>query len=913
MATQLKRLPSYILICLITILGAEAQQVIFQADFDDCSLPQGWQLERERGDDDWQFGLIENGNAWASNSMDGTCFAFFDDDGIGEEAPISRAKLISPAFNGADYANFYLDLDLIFRRYADLEHFGVMVLVDGEEKPVFTIFEQFGGEQFNEYEHLQVDLSSYRAQEMRIVLVYDDGNDWGWWVGVDNIVLSGEGTLNDLCDRALAIDVEAPCNAVNNKNAFFEGGSASCADELRGGIWYKYEALETQDIMIETGADFNDQVSVFEGSCNDLTEVQCANADEYGFAGETPVLNAQNGSIYWIRVSGTQAEFGEKFGNICVELKPISVTPESPEHDQCANAIELTLGANCKRIENLHADFQGPEPSYNIRSRSDVWYSFVPTQSSTFEFLTQANFSDVITLFSGDCGSLSEIKVNEKGTRLLVPDLISGTSYYLQISGSFSTIEGELCVSVKSVEPEAPVNDVCQQALPLSLDGSCVEVNNSGASDNGPKPSCDYRARSTTWYSFQAPASGIIYLNSQADYQHSLSVYSGSNCDELEEIACLFNPRRCDGDQIVSGLQGGMTYLIAISSIETNHGVSRGEACLRISDNPGNATEPLSATINEICDGNGKGTVQIIPGGGSGNYSISGQTEDQILVHGEEYTVVLEDDAGCQVAHTAVYYCPSEFDCDASPIRLNVNTDCLYDDEGVATGDAQVSVDVEGGVGNYTFTRVQNGAVLADGDYYKVVVFDENGCSAIEEGVVFCAASPCLTSDLSVDFKLDCNIDFFGNHIGSVTLGYQIYGGQPGYSVTGESSGQVLVHGSSYSVLVTDALGCQTSFEGIVDCPKNFIRPDEGNAVTTLTAAPNPAADFVSIGYQTDKSGVNEFEILDILGRHVKTFQHFGFKGENKIMLNISNMSPDIYLVRSNHDGKQHFIKIVKR
>jgi len=166
----------------VEVIGSGEGEIIVIEQFNDCELPDGWSTNILEGEQDWVLGYLENPKSSAT-SMNGSCFASFDDDLLGRDAPFSTADLITPWFDGTQYATFILELELIFRRYGDFENISVFVN-DGENiKLVKEFFDAVGGPQFTNYLPIQLDLTEYRSNNMQVIFRYDDGNVWGWWTG----------------------------------------------------------------------------------------------------------------------------------------------------------------------------------------------------------------------------------------------------------------------------------------------------------------------------------------------------------------------------------------------------------------------------------------------------------------------------------------------------------------------------------------------------------------------------------------------------------------------------------------------------------------------------------------------------------------------------------------------------------
>ena len=75
----------------VLIKGVGEGSIQFSENFNDCNLPQGWAVMNINGDETWKIGYLENSNAWRTSSLNGSCFAYFDDDILGEDTPPSTA------------------------------------------------------------------------------------------------------------------------------------------------------------------------------------------------------------------------------------------------------------------------------------------------------------------------------------------------------------------------------------------------------------------------------------------------------------------------------------------------------------------------------------------------------------------------------------------------------------------------------------------------------------------------------------------------------------------------------------------------------------------------------------------------------------------------------------------------------
>lgn len=883
----------------IEVTGEGTAQNVLLETFNDCVLPAGWSNEIISGQNDWQFGELTNGNAWASTTMNGTCFAYFDDDGITQAAPPSRVRLISPEIDGSQFSNFYLDFDVIFRRYVAQESFsvGVLNVETGEISWAVDYYTDLGGPQLNSYVHEHIDLSAHRSQKMQLVFQYDDGATWNWWVGLDNIKLSGEGIINDLCANALDIGLNEPCVEANNLTALFDGETPGCVERSLGSLWYRYMAQQDGIVEIRPNADFNDVINVFSGDCGALGELVCTNRDEFGFTGERLFFQAQAGQTYLLRISGRPDAFAPARGNLCLQLVSAEAIPEVPHNESCELAIPLTLNDECVDGNNFNAAMNGPQPSRNALARADIWYSFVatpssplPTLSGNFEILTHADFADVITVYKGVCGNLEEIACNEKGERLIVEGLSWGSTYYVQVSGAFATIEGHCCVEVKEVPPVTPPNEICSQALPVTIDGPCVSASNVGATFDGPVPSCDVFNSAAVWFSFVAPSTGSVQLNTDATFQHVVTIFGGE-CNNLEEVYCERNPIACQGFVQVNNLLPNATYWLRISSTANISGFAeQGEMCLRILNSSTPAPfEPLGLDVQVICLNDGTGRLNIHTEGGQGAYTFSGQTEQDVLNEGDSYLVVVSDEHGCEKAVTGQVNCAVN-NCSLELLTAVTHVSC----NAAADGQAQVSVVQGEETYAYEWSTGETGTAISGlaAGYYEVTVTDPVGCAAI--GTIT------IEQPLALAFVVDEIVESNGD---DGAIFFTASGGTAPYTVLWSYNGglfepiddlQALAPGS-YIAQVTDANGCTLQSEEIV--VQQIVAVNEAGEPTLLSLLPNPTTGRAMLYLELPESTDLNIAIYDAAGQLLRQFPH---KKTNSLALpiDLTLVPAGIYMIK---------------
>lgn len=874
----------------ISIVGSGEGENVLKETFNDCTMPAGWETEIVTGEHGWKFGIVDTGAANGS-SMDGTCFAYFDDDIIGSDAAYSTVRLKSPWFNGAEFANFNLFFDVIVRYVAEK----VAVYVaheDGSEYLVGETNGDVGGPGFSNYVNMALDLSPYRSQQMRVIFEYDDGKEWGWWAGLDNVKITGSGTANDLCVQALPLYTGMNCLPANTLNALFDGPPAACVERSAGALWYRWTADVNGSVRVRTSAQFNDVVNVFTGDCVNPTQVVCDNDDEHGFTGETTFFTAQAGVTYLIRVSGREGGFGAPRGQFCVDIAA-QTPPAPPANDACEQAIALSVNQPpIAPVVNQHARMSATSPSLNELARADIWFSFVaPTLApgAYLEIQSNANFSDIITAYTGGCSNLTEVAGNHHGRRLALENTVAGQTYWVQIAGTFSTVEGAVSPQIVTKTQNSPPNDLCATAILLAPGADCVSGTTQYAAESGLKPACVPQIGPDVWYRFVAPASGSVRIQTGADFQHILAIWTGG-CNQLENIACFINPLRCDGAVQVSPLVPGNTYWIQIANRAGLSAPESGVFCLKLTDGAVSAEVPLALKVIEKCVAENITQLQISATGGLAPYQFSGNQPDELLNAGESYLVVLEDAAGCVRSLTGTAKPCQSAGCSLTGSLAATDPTC-YD-----ASNGAISPVAGGGVGPYTYNW-STGATsptlsgLAAG-VYAVTMTDALGCELVLS-TSLTAPTPLLAVPSStVQPTLD-------QSNGAIYV--EVSGGNGPYQYQWTLDGQAFIStedltnapAGEYQLQITDANQCTAVFEFSLQA---VVSATEVTEAAFIEVFPNPAKEKAWVAVAFGGHRTVHLSIVDANGRVLRTWTHRKVSEQN-LPLDLKQLPAGVYQV----------------
>lgn len=879
----------------IQVVGSGEGANVLQEAFNRCEKPADWTTEVLTGDFDWQFGRVTNPKTVShGNSMDGTCMAFFDDDILGDSAAYSVVRLYSPWMDGTQFGRFELNFDVIMRYYK--EKFALYVQHgDGSEYLVEETAGDIGGPHFPDYVHKTIDISPYRSQQMRLVFQYDDGHDWGWWMGLDNIKVTGSGVANDICGNAIPILTGSTCIEQSNANAVFDGPAPDCIEKPVASMWYSWTADFSGTAMIQTHADFNDVVNVFTGDCSNLQVQVCDNHDEHGFTGEKTRFTAVAGQTYFLRVCGREGGFGVPRGKLCLSVEHEITAPPVPANDWCNDAVTLVVDAACTPGNNLNATTAAPQPSLNELARADEWYRFTAPALSPgekLEFRSNADFSDVISLYEGDCSHLSEISGNHKGARLALDQLQAGQQYFIQVAGNFATIEGNLCAQIVKFQENAPANDQCINASELTLDAVCQTATNTGAGFSGRLPPCVPALAHDIWFKFTAPASGSVRINTNADFQQVLAVWKG-DCDNLTPVFCTENPLRCDGFLTIGSLQAGQTYFLQIGSMYAASGVSSGNVCIRILD--GNTLPdftPMNFQIDEKCVDVDMASLKFKLNGGVPPYTFAGNADGDVLPSGSQFFVVVTDAIGCERSFTGIVDECSGSACTVAGTVESVQPKC-HD-----SNDGSIMAMASGGIGPYTY-QWSNGANtaeitgLAPGDY-SVTITDALDCDTELSAAITAPAALVIAP---------ANLIQPGQGQTNGAIDVDIAGGTSPYNNTWFRNDSLFLSGvedlsgvgeGHYELQVTDANGCSQSLK--VTLTETVSNKDiSENAFTEIY--PNPARDKAVLAVSFPHARDLFLSIHDATGKVLQSWTESNISEKN-IPLNIRDLPAGSYQVR---------------
>ncbi|MBK6830508.1 MAG: hypothetical protein IPG92_07095 [Flavobacteriales bacterium] len=214
--------------------------------------------------------------------------------------------------------------------------------------------------------------------------------------------------------------------------------------------------------------------------------------------------------------------------------------------DACsyAGASQYTVNTSCSyqtfdKPGSFGADMNPSGCSGSNNDDAFGWFTATGT-STTITYNPDDSHNAIIHLFSGACGSLSNLACADAngngGNETITYATTIGTNYLVRVqrSGTNSSMDGRLCIwSV----PPPPANDDPCGATALTLGSSCTFTSYSNVGATGtsgiPAPGCGSYFGEDVWFSFVAPASGAVAIRTTAGSITNLSMalYSATACN----------------------------------------------------------------------------------------------------------------------------------------------------------------------------------------------------------------------------------------------------------------------------------------------------------------------------------------------------------------------------------------------
>lgn len=231
-------------------------------------------------------------------------------------------------------------------------------------------------------------------------------------------------------------------------------------------VWFTFTPIESGALTIHTcGIREQANIAAFDGcngnvlACSDAFECSAA----FGVQAGVPIL---------IRLANEDATGPESF---FIELNPTGL----PTNDECEAPLPASLGDT--PFNNTFATLSRPVTCggggpFNFNAGLDVWYSFTPPQSGTYDISTvnSIEIRDTVLAVYPSCED-NLIACNDDGygfLSLIRTPLVGGQTYLIQVCGAGLPLagtpidRGEGILSIRQSVP--PTNDECATAAAIA-------------------------------------------------------------------------------------------------------------------------------------------------------------------------------------------------------------------------------------------------------------------------------------------------------------------------------------------------------------------------------------------------------------------------------------------------------------
>lgn len=301
--------------------------------------------------------------------------------------------------------------------------------------------------------------------------------------------------------------------------------------------------------------------------------------------------------------------------------------------------------------------------------------------------------------------------------------------------------------------------------------------------------------------------------------------------EEIQDIKCF---GKAEGNVSVSVTGGIAPYKFIWSNGEKTQNLSKlkaGQYNLKVVDSKGcdktidvQIKEPtllssgLTEVVNVKCKGEATGSIKIDVNGGTAPYTYKWSDEknikDNTQIKAGSYTVTILDAQGCINTISATVEEPSKL---FSNLDKATNIDCYGDNTGA------IDVTVGGGVPPYVYKWSNNSTtknlVGIPAGEYSLVVKDKNNCTAQLSAKI--EQNNELTSNIDDIDNVACNGFTTGAAKISVSGGVEPYSFKWSNGATSQNLDKVKAN--DYSIIITDAKGCNTTNKVTIKEPPEFI------------------------------------------------------------------------------------------
>lgn len=193
--------PNLLITIGILFVGTLSAQIThINEDFSGAGTPQGWSNTAISGNLSWSFGSNGSTSTSGNNNLNGSSMAFFDDDGAAGSQLNNTVELKTPVFDNSNAQTSTLSFLYNFREMGNVADQFKVEVYDGQNWNIVLAQTSSNCGNwiscFGNYPQVSIDISAYKNVNCQVRFIYQDGNDWAWYVGLDDVVVQDDITTS---------------------------------------------------------------------------------------------------------------------------------------------------------------------------------------------------------------------------------------------------------------------------------------------------------------------------------------------------------------------------------------------------------------------------------------------------------------------------------------------------------------------------------------------------------------------------------------------------------------------------------------------------------------------------------------------------------------------------------------------
>ncbi len=246
----------------------------------------------------------------------------------------------------------------------------------------------------------------------------------------------------------------------------------------------------------------------------------------------------------------------------------VSVTTQrlirvAPPNDIFSNRVVIAQNASSVTGTLSGVIRDTNEPRQLFGANRVAWWSWTAPSNGTVHLaINHAGGSSAVSVYTGSTlGALIVVGTSASRSRVTFAAQ-AGVEYQIAAEGFGSG--GEVVISF--VNPRFPLNDYFTNAIPiLGTNAVVTESNVEASAETGEPRHGDWTANRSLWWTWTAPANGIVFLATEgSSFDTTLGVYLGNSVSALTNVAGNRTSKLSGNSAVSFRVTHGVTYQIAV-------------------------------------------------------------------------------------------------------------------------------------------------------------------------------------------------------------------------------------------------------------------------------------------------------------------------------------------------------------